>query len=135
MALPRPHGHSSCRASGVASSAGVASAAGIGVGGHGSVPWISAAVLREASRKASHAKTKPHASKPRAPDGVRRCPPDPGASHRRDSGGAGPGAVSGGGWDCEHASALDLGELPAPHMEHPVVAVAEKDQVSRYLLI
>jgi hypothetical protein len=39
--------------------------------------------------------------------------------------------VSGGGWDCEHASALDLGELPAPHMEHPVVAVAEQDQVGK----
>jgi hypothetical protein len=78
VALPCPHGHSSCRASGVASPAGVASAAGIGVGGHGSVPWISATVLREASRKASHAKTKPHASKPRAPDGVRSCRQIPG---------------------------------------------------------
>jgi hypothetical protein len=38
--------------------------------------------------------------------------------------------MSGGGWDRQEPSVFDLGELQAPLMEHPVVAVAEQDQVA-----
>jgi hypothetical protein len=39
--------------------------------------------------------------------------------------------MSGGGWDRQEPPVFDLGELQAPLMEHPVVAVAEQDQVGK----
>ena len=38
--------------------------------------------------------------------------------------------MSGVGWDRQEPPVFDLGELPAPLMDHPVVAVAEQDQVT-----
>jgi hypothetical protein len=45
-------------------------------------------------------------------------------------GSAGPGAIGLRWWNRQHAATLHPRQLPATLMDHPVVAVAEQDQVA-----